>query len=74
MTIFDDRFVNLNPYPFLFYILLFLPSSYLIVRKNAIYMSPATLPLHWPFGALQAPHGTREDGSLPRSPLLGGGQ
>jgi O-Antigen ligase len=31
MTIFNDRFLNLNPYPFLFFILLFLPSKALAV-------------------------------------------
>jgi O-antigen ligase len=31
MTIFNDRFVNLNPYPFLFFILLLLPSNALMV-------------------------------------------
>jgi O-antigen ligase len=35
MTIFNDRFVNLNPYPFLFFILLFLPSKALRVGNQA---------------------------------------
>lgn len=32
MTIFNDRFLNLNPYPFLFYVLLFLPSKALALN------------------------------------------
>lgn len=35
MTFFNDRVLNLNPYPFLFYVILFLPNDALMAAVDA---------------------------------------
>ena len=42
LAIFNDRFVNLNPYPFLFYVFMWIPAALIEVRclSPAVYERP----------------------------------